>query len=509
MIEFTEDAELFYSAEQDCFATVKINDHYETYRIASNPFKNWLRHRYYMATSKGVGAQALADAVGAIEAKALFDGKKYEVGLRVMDHEREIYIDLGLADWSYVRVNSEGWTFGTDKPPVKFHRSKTMKPLPIPDPESKGSDIHLLKRFLNVEVDDDAEKLIFSFLISTFNPRGPYPVLVTYGEQGSSKSTLTRVLRELTDPSTVPIRTLPKKTEDLLISAKNNRTLAFDNVSYLSDDMSNDLACIATGTGIARRTLYTDGDETVITAMNPIILNGIEEFVARGDLADRSIFVSLPSIPGGKRKREEIFWAEFNEVKRRIFGALLCGVSEALANKDQFTLKKQPRMADAWHFISAAETAFGFERGKCLMAFESNQGKAAEVLLASSPLYPHIQNLADQPMGWTGTPSKLLEVINSRLDGVSHFERRFLPQTARGLTDKLRLLAPALKKVAIEVSFEKTSGSNSKRIVSIKKVESSYDANDASAPPSDEGDASDGKKLKSSCETQLGIEIFV
>ena len=59
-------------------------------------------------------------------------------------------------------------------------------------------------------------------------------------------------------------------------------------------------------------------DETVIRLQRPVLLNGIDDFVERGDLADRSILLDLPQIPAGKRRCEDEFWSSFHHSKNAI-----------------------------------------------------------------------------------------------------------------------------------------------------------------------------------------------
>src|SRR5262245_47290033 len=49
----------------------------------------------------------------------------------------------------------------------------------------------------------------------------------------TAKSTLTRILRTLSDPNSAPLRSLPREDRDLFVSANNGYVLAFDNVSKL------------------------------------------------------------------------------------------------------------------------------------------------------------------------------------------------------------------------------------------------------------------------------------
>jgi len=77
-----------------------------------------------------------------------------------------------------VEITSSGWQV-VDTTPVKFRRAKGMLPLPVPVP---GGNLAALRPFVNLASDDDW-RLVVSWLLATFRPTGPYPVLVVYGEQ--------------------------------------------------------------------------------------------------------------------------------------------------------------------------------------------------------------------------------------------------------------------------------------------------------------------------------------
>jgi len=53
--------------------------------------------------------------------------------------------------------------------------------------------------------------LLVAWLLAALRPCGPYPVLNLHGEQGSTKSTLARLLRALVDPNKAPLRAEPAK----------------------------------------------------------------------------------------------------------------------------------------------------------------------------------------------------------------------------------------------------------------------------------------------------------
>src|SRR5262249_30042936 len=145
--------------------------------------------------------------------------------------------------------------------------------------------------------------------------RGPYPILVLNGEQGTGKSVFSRLMRSLIDPSAAPIRAMPKDERDLVVSASNSHVLAFDNLSIVLAWSSDALARLSTGSGFATRMLHTDRDEFIFEGARPIILNGIPTLTDRADLADRAITIHLAVIPEDVRQTEEELFAAF-EAKR-------------------------------------------------------------------------------------------------------------------------------------------------------------------------------------------------
>ena len=90
-----------------------------------------------------------------------------------------------------VEISSTGWqVLPSQKCPVRFLRPDTQLALPIP--ESKGH-IDDLRALLNV--DENAWVLILAWLLFSFYPKYPHPVLILHGEQGSGKSSTAQFLK--------------------------------------------------------------------------------------------------------------------------------------------------------------------------------------------------------------------------------------------------------------------------------------------------------------------------
>ena len=166
----------------------------------------------------------------------------------------------------------------------------------------RGGSLEHLASLLNLSSQNDFV-LVVTWLLAALRPSGPYPLLAVSGEQGSAKTILSKMLRALVDPNAAPVRALPREERELFIAANNGHVLAFDNISRLRSWLSDALCRLASGGGFAVRQLYTDQDEMLFDAARPVLLNSIEEVITRPDLADRSIFLTLPPVAahGGSR----------------------------------------------------------------------------------------------------------------------------------------------------------------------------------------------------------------
>lgn len=444
---------LFHSPAGEAFATMPVGEHYETHyethRVRSKAFRQWLARLFYAQSKKAPGAQGIADAQTVLEGAASFDGEEHPVHVRLAAHANKIYIDLCDAAWRAVEIDTAGWRVVTN-PPVRFRRAKAMLPLPMP---TSGGRLDELRQFINV--DDDGWTLTAAWLVAAARPLGPYPALALTAEQGSGKSTQARLLRSLIDPNTAPLRSEPREPRDLMIAASNGWCVAIDNVSHVPTWLSDCLCRLATGGGFSTRTLYENDEETIFDAQRPAILTGIEEYVTRGDLLDRSLVVHLPTIPERQRRPEAELLAAWDAAHPRLFGALLSSVSTAMRRLPSTKLDRLPRMADFAMWSTAAEPAFGLPPGASFIGtYATNRESAVIGILEDSLVAKALPSILNSG-SWIGTATELhqaLELIGSEKDQKS----KAWPKSGRQLSSHLRRLAPALRQAGIDVEFVRT-----------------------------------------------------
>jgi hypothetical protein len=388
------------------------------------------------------------------------------MSVRIGESDGCIFVDLADASHRAIRITAEGWSIIAD-PPVMFRRAPGM--LPLPEPRHGGS-INDLRRFLNFREPSEDFELSVGWVLAALRPRGPHPLLRLGGEQGSAKSTVTRVLRGLVDPNSVPLRSLPHGASDLAIAASNAHVIAFDNVSILPDRTSDELARLATGSGHGTRRLYTNHRESLFEATRPIILNGIDDSVTRSDLSERTIVITQPPIRPENRQTEREFWHSFNHAQPFILGALLNAVAHGLRMLPTIEIATLPRMADFMEWILACEGKLPWPAGRFMRAYTRNREEALNGRLEADQFAIALRVLISSRPNWTGTATALLAALDTVAPSRGRRDRTW-PVNVRTLGARLRRLVADLRQLGVDISFDRTQDTRRERLISISRVE--------------------------------------
>ena len=476
IVAVKHEAAFVLTPREEFYAVIMVDEHREVLRARGRAFERWLTRKFHDQYGETIGRQAIKDAINLLEARAELDGIREDVHVRLAEYDGVIYLDLGDSDWNVVMVTNDGWRIVSD-PPVYFHRRRGMQSLPIPE---AGRSLEDLRKLINIP--DDADwVLLVAWILGSLRPRGPHPIMILQGEQGSGKSTVARMLKCLIDPGVAPIRTPPREERDLMIAGTNGWIMAFDNISKLPWWLSDALCRIATGGGFSTRELYTDQDEIIFDAQRPIILNGIEQFVNRGDLADRAITLEVPQIPEDRRRAESEIWDDFERAHAGILGALLNILSVGLKNQSKVSLQTLPRMADFAKFVIAAEPALPWRTGSFMDAYNAKRRDTEGSILDADTVGAELLRFAvDLPDGdWEGTATELLE----ELEGVASaktVKSRAWPGSPSVLSNRIKRLAPLLRENSIDVVLGEREGGSGRRLVRVSRVDENI-----SAPKSD------------------------
>jgi hypothetical protein len=260
------------------------------------------------------------------------------------------------------------------------------------------------------------------------------------------------------------LRAAPRDLHDLAVAAHNNWVIALDNLSVIPVWLSDALCRLSTGGGFATRALYASDRETVFHAQRPVIVTGIEDIATRGDLLDRSLIVHLPVLKASRRRAERDLWAEFDDARPRLFGALCNAAAEALASSARYANSELPRLADFAEWASRAAPAFGCSPEEFAALYARGLAEHCAATIEASALARPLVRLA-LAGDWRGAATDLVNAVDA-IAGRSGIRTAGWPRSATQFAGCVRRLAPSLRAIGVSVEFEREAGTG-RRVISL------------------------------------------
>ena len=357
--------------EDEVYAEFRFNNHTEFCSIRSQRLYAYLNVYFRSKTSKYemVNFKSL---VYVKKDAAILLGKKVKAYNRIAGNEDEIYFFLADDMWNTVVINKDGWKI-VQQTEYKFLKKANTKAQVFPKKHKDKELDDLLRRFVNLDADGYA--LFKIALIQYFFPNSSHYIAIISSEHGTGKSTITKMIRELIDPSVANIAFVPDNPEEIKNHLANNMVVAFDNTKHQKDVVSDILCSAVTGSSFTKRTLYTTAEETILNVHNIVILNGINIVPNKSDLLERSILFELRKISSAKRKTDKEFWDGFQKRKPYILGAIFSVISDALEIRKDLVLSQTHRMSDAYTDMVAIAMALGMSEEEFKGIFYKNRDK--------------------------------------------------------------------------------------------------------------------------------------
>jgi len=482
--------EFFRNQYNEAFAAIRNDDYLKVIAVDSRDFKDWLGFEYFRETGNTPSTVSLYSALSVLRGEALHRGRRYILDVRVTGDENTIYYDLCSDDWRMVKITADGWEIIPHTMPI-FRRFMHQQPQVTP---RKDGDLRILLNYVPLKNESD-EKLFLSSVATSVIPHIPHVIIIFSGVPGSRKTTVSKMIKRLVDPSALKVQSLPNDRRELAQQLAHHYLCAFDNISCLTEWQSDMLCRAATGEGFSKRKLYTDEDDVIFEYRRAIVLNGIGGFVQRLDLLDRCVVFELDSVDEAERKEERMVWSQFERDLPKIFGGLLNVISKAMkllpdVREDLYS-KGLPRMADFCVWGEAIARALGYAEFEFYNAYRKRlKSQSREVLTSDILAYvllDWLESLKDD-MGnvrWRGTASELYVALKN------HAKNREImlsgsgfPRAPNSLKRRLNEMRKSLAEFGVEILTDRAPTKKGEKIIHVvykpQKTIDSYCSSDDS-----------------------------
>jgi hypothetical protein len=441
--------------------------------IQSQKVRNWLVMLYAQFTNQIVDDSSAKKALNLLAYAASISDERYELHLRFAYYKGAVYVNLRNPSQEIITINKDGFKVLKIPPVPMFKIANHLLALPYPIP---GGDIKVLLQFANIA--DPAEQLLFLVdIVITFLPVAA-PIRLIVGPKGSAKTTLASLRKKLTDPSSAELLRLPDSEAQAIEIINHNQYMVFDNVSKISESLSNLLCQVVTGGSYMKRKLYTDSDSIIYNFKGfRIDLTATKNIINQPDLLDRSRLIELNErILDRDRIPESEFWNRFEAIKPKLLGAIFDLISKAMGIYPTVNPEALPRLADYGKWGEALAIAMGHPPGYFLKCFFENQQRQSLELMDADPVAKVLKvwlNTVETEIkdGLTvryfkGSATELFQKFRELL--IKHrYSHKDFPRSAQSLSRALGNIASDLSSEGIEIHPGKSGGL---RYIEIKQV---------------------------------------
>lgn len=363
---------LYVDADNNSYCEFDINNHTEFWPVDSKGFKNFITLIILDDLNIPYSPNNVSTILSIISLKAQRYWILIPVWFRISwsAKENNIYYDLSDKFWRHIEINTNWWTIKSEW--VKFIRNDTQKNQIVP---VSGWDIKLLLKYINIDKQDQI--LFFPYLISLFDPSISHPICFVQWEHWSWKSLLSKILRELIDPSKQLMSFLQdnKNLESLIL---NNYLLVFDNISSINNKTSDTLCRIVTGIWVTNKAWI---DSFVKRC---IVINWINNVAKQPDLVERSITFNLLKFWRENLISENELWSSFEKDKSLILGAIFDIIVKALKIIPTIHLNSVWRLADFTYFWAAVSIVLWYTQEEFLDVYFNNTNEQSTNIIESN-----------------------------------------------------------------------------------------------------------------------------
>jgi energy-coupling factor transporter ATP-binding protein EcfA2 len=467
--------------------------------LRGREFKSIVSRTMYFETGKAPSSDAINSAFNILEAEAL-DGSEYPLEVRIAKTNGALQVDVCDPMGQILEIDREAHRFRPSPFPI-FRRYLHMKMIEQMDSMGTVNDLSDLIDFFRLKEPRD-NILLIGWLGHGFIADTPHAILLLTGPQGSAKSSLTKALKRIVDPSSLLLLSAKSNQNEFVQLLNHNYLVPLDNLQTLKYWQLDVLCRASTGEGFQRRALYTDDEDITFSYKRVVAINAVSLPGWRGDFLDRVLLVEMVRISPKQRLPEVEVEKYLAAQIPKALGALVPALSRALKLHDKVCEELKttglPRMADFAVWGEAICRALGFDSLAFFDRYVEKIRETNSIALENDALAALILRLVRDSEGAQyrnergeveGTPTAILEALKEINEKLHLAHEKDLPRNPQSFSRALNHLETGLTDEGFRVIRSKSSNKDSQRIITITPIQSlayfASDTTDASSQVSD------------------------
>lgn len=454
--DIDEEQHIFYHDRAEAPYVSVIKDGITKYmEVYGNDYKKYIRYMYYARYQKAVPKDALQRVLDTLAVKAQVEGEEITPVYRCAYNDGKIYYYLADREQTVICIDENGYRVIAESP-VPFIKRQNMAEQVLPE----ESDISLKKLGMRYWKFATAEDRIMHWvlLISRFIAEGSQPLIYYFGDRGSAKSTSMKLDKMIIDPSEIDIKALPKNIPDVIASVTNQYMVCFDNVSQISDELSNIFCVVATHGYYSKRRLYSNNEECAIKLNARVSFSGITNLSTKPDLIDRLVCLKLNRIDSEKRRTETEIMENFKKDLPHILDGIFITLSKAIPIYNKLNLERLPRMADFAKWGYAIAEALGYGGDKFMRIYEKNQNELLENMVSEDAVITVLIEMMKKRHYFRGKVTELLSILTTMAEDMNLDIRVGWARDASALSRRLYESQSVLSMFGIGIHRGKANG---------------------------------------------------
>lgn len=454
--DIEEEQHIFYYDRAEtpyvCVTKDGITQYMEIY---GNDYKKYVRYMYYDRYKKAVPKDALQRVLDTLADKAQMEGEEITPAYRCAYHEGKIFYYLADREQTVICIDGNGYRVVAESP-VPFIKKQNVSEQVLP----QESDISLRKLGMQYWKFATAEDRIMHWvlLISRFIAEGSQPLIYYFGDRGSAKSTSMKLDKMIVDPSVIDIKALPKNIPDAVASVTNQYMVCFDNVSQISDELSNIFCIVATHGYYSKRKLYSNNEECAVKLNARVSFSGITNLSTKPDLIDRMVCLKLNRIDSRKRRTETEIMENFTRDLPFILDGIFITLSKAIPIFENLKLKHLPRMADFAKWGYAIAEALGYGGDRFMKIYEKNQNELLENMVSEDAVITVLIEMLKKRHYFKGKVTELLSTLTTMAEDMNLDIRVGWARDASALSRRLYESQSVLSMFGVSIHRGKANG---------------------------------------------------